>query len=69
MGIAGVQKGVGVRKLYEKVCECGQRFTTSDKDSEYCNKKCASYYRAKREGMPVFIKPSIEKLKEFKHER
>ena len=66
MGIDAVAEGMVLRKLYERVCECGQRFTTSDKDSVYCNKKCASYYRAKQEGMPVFIKPSIEKLKEFK---
>lgn len=56
------------RALYAKECPCGQRFTTSDKDSVYHNKSCAAKFRVEREGMPlVWVKPNaIEALKNFR---
>lgn len=54
------------RTLHRKVCPCGQPFTTGDPDAVYHNKSCSARFRVAREGMPVFVKPDVEKLKEFR---
>ena len=58
------------RTLHQFTCPCGQIFVSSiprkSRPPKYCSKKCSAYYRVKRDGMPMNVKPSIDALKEFR---